>query len=230
MMIALLQLNAQAVKEKPLVRYDSSELKIASPSKAQEEKLFADEELQYKQEEAKEEGWLSRFESWLADKLFGGADPEKREKITKGITWTLVIAAIGVVIWLMTRTNFTSFVRGESKPVEFNFSDLEEDLNKIDFEARIRKALEENDLRLAIRWHYLKILELMNSKKLIVWEPYKTNIDYSREMDRSAFSAAFRRISRIYDYAWYGRYEISRKQFAGMEAPFRELEQEVKRV
>lgn len=229
-MLIFFQLSSNAADQKPVVRYDSSDLKISSPTKAQEEKLFADKELQYKQDEARDEGWFSRFINWLSDKLFGGTDPDKRDKVTQGMTWVLVIAALGVVVWLMTRTDFISFVRGESKQVEFNFSDLEEDLNKIDFEARISKALSENDFRLAIRWHYLKILELMNTKNLISWEAHKTNIDYIREMDRSLFSNAFRRISRIYEYAWYGRYEINAAQFGNMETPFRDLEKEVKGV
>ncbi|MGZ3884508.1 MAG: hypothetical protein ACXVDK_17640 [Bacteroidia bacterium] len=231
LLIVIGGLNVSAsVKKDTLPRYDSSSVTILSPDQSREKNVFADKELHYKQAEAEEESLLARFLNWLAEKIFGGTNARNRHRISNFIIWALVIAITGVAIWLMTRTDFVNFVRGNSKPAEFNFTDLEEDIKGINFDERIRTAVKENNLRLAIRWYYLKELNLLNTKGWIEWQTFKTNIDYTNELQKTAFIKAFKQISRIYDYVWYGKYEISPERFSDMETVFTNFEKEVGNV
>ena len=145
----------------------------------------------------------------------------------KIVVWILAIAGFILIIWLLTRTQFTSFLRGNTKNTPFNFSDLEEDISQIDFNSRINKAIDTGDYRLAIRWMYLKQLYLLNEKKAINYQSYKTNIDYSHELSSTSFTKTFKSVSRIYDYVWYGKYPITVGDFQAFETEFKQFEQSI---
>ncbi len=207
------------------LQFDSTVVKTIKPSKAAEAKVFKEVDLDFaRKTEDKDIGLWSRFWNWLLESLFGDADFETRLNAQKIVMWVLAIAGLILIIWLLTRSQFTGFLRGNTKNVVFSFSDLEEDISKIDFDTRTRAALEENDYRSAIRWLYLKQLYVMNMKGVISYQPHKTNIDYAQELANTTFKASFKSISYIYDYVWYGKYSITLKDFHVFEAEFNQFE------
>jgi hypothetical protein len=210
------------------VQFDSSVVKISIPSKSAEQKVFKEVNLDFaKKIEDKDIGLWDRFWKWLLELLFGNADYETRLNAQKIVVWILAIAGFILIIWLLTRTQFTSFLRGNTKNTPFNFSDLEEDISQIDFNSRINKAIDTGDYRLAIRWMYLKQLYLLNEKKAINYQSYKTNIDYSHELSSTSFTKTFKSVSRIYDYVWYGKYPITVSDFQAFETEFKQFEQSI---
>lgn len=215
-----------AVQLNKHVQYDSAIVKIHVPSKSAEEKVFKEVNLDFaKKVEDKDIGLWDRFWNWILELLFGKADYETRQNAQNVVLWVLAIAGVILIIWLLTRSEFTSFLRGNTKNTPFNFSDLEEDISSIDFSERITKAINVEDYRLAIRWLYLKQLYVLNEKKAINYQPYKTNIDYSNELLNASFLQSFKSISRIYDYVWYGEYPINIKTYQAFESEFKQFEQ-----
>lgn len=210
------------------IRYDSVTVKTTIPSKEQEEKVFSEVDLDFARKvENKDIGLWDRFWQWLVRSLFGDSNYESRQKAKKVFFWFIAIAGLGFVIWMLTRTQFTSFLKGNTKNAAFNFSDVDEDISGIDFNARILKAVQDHDFRLAIRWQYLKQLHLLNEKKAITYQPYKTNIDYTQELSRSSLQKAFITISRVYDYVWYGKYNITESEYHSFESEFKQFEESI---
>lgn len=210
--------------KKDTVRYDSSVVKLAAPGKLAEQEVFSDPELHYETSAAKSTNWLGRFMEWLGEKLFGHADGSTVSKLWSVFIWGLALTGVGLAIWLLLRSEFTGMVKGTARGSQFNFSDIEEDISGINFSERIRKAFEEGDYRLAIRWHYLKQLFLLNDKALIAWRSNKTNIDYAAELSKTALQKPFNRISYVYEYVWYGKYEIGREKYLEFEKEFNQFE------
>jgi hypothetical protein len=209
----LLLLFAYSIKADTIIKktvFDTARVIIKTPSKVNEDKVFKQIDLDFakKVETKDQDSWFQRFLHWLSESIFGKADSSTKATIFDGMIWIFVIAGICIVIWLLSRTEFTSFLKGNSKKKSFNFTDVDEDISSINFDERIAKALLENDYRLAIRWNYLKQLHLLNQKNSIVYEPYKTNIDYQFELAKTNLIAPFKDISKIYDYVWYGEYAI----------------------
>lgn len=213
-----------------VVKYDSSLVKTVFPDKAKEEKLFSDPALQHQKEKIKDSGSINDLIDWLADRLFGGASPDKREFIFNIILWVFCLAGLGVIIWLLTRTEFVTFLRGQHKQSEFSFIDVEEDIKGIDFDNRIAKAYDEKNYRLAIRWQYLKQLNNLNDKNLISYQSHKTNIDYGKELAQSNFKEGFLDISRVYDFVWYGEYGVTEEDYAKLSEKFKMFEAQIKAV
>lgn len=73
---------------------------------------------------------------------------------------------------------------------------------------------------MAIRWYYLKQLNILNDKKIITYQPFKTNIDYMMELGKSSYQKEFKDISHIYDYVWYGKYDIALLDYEKLEKRF----------
>jgi hypothetical protein len=209
------------------VVYDTARVFIKTPSKLAEENVFKNVDLDFaKKVESKDhENLLDRFLNWLSDLIFGNSSASSQVRVFNGLIWIFVIAGIIILIWLLTRTEFTSFLKGNAKKKTFNFTDVEEDISTINFDERITKALQENDFRLAIRWHYLKQLHILNQTNRIFYEPYKTNIDYQFELAKTNLIAPFKDISKIYDYVWYGEYRIDEQSYKKYTTHYLEFEE-----
>lgn len=213
-----------AIAKKDTVRYDSSVVKLAAPGKILEQEIFSDSELHYDTKAAKSTNWFERFIEWLLEKLFGHADADTTSRLMNFLIWGFVLTGVVLVIWTLFRSEFSSMVKGTARASQFNFSDIGEDISGINFSERIRKAFEEGDYRLAIRWHYLEQLFLLNEKSLIAWTSNKTNIDYAAELSKTALHKPFNRLSYVYEYVWYGKYEISRDKYLEFEKEFNQFE------
>ncbi|MBL7919963.1 MAG: hypothetical protein JNJ40_06590 [Bacteroidia bacterium] len=209
------------------VRKDSSKIVLLQPSQKKEVELFSDPKLKYKQTVSAQKGMLERFFTWLAEKLFGNAGFESVITAQRIVIWTVCIAAVVIIIWLLSRSDVVSLIRPKPKATTFNFMDVLEDLDKINFEEKIKLALSDNDFRLATRWHYLKILFLMDRAKLITFASYKTNIDYRYELKSKNHQHAFIRLSYIYEYVWYGKFIIGISDYKEREIEFNDFEKEL---
>jgi hypothetical protein len=207
------------------VKYDSVFVKTSVPAKAKEEAVFNEVNMDFaKKVESKNIGWCDRFWNWILESLFGNSDYESCQNAMEVFFWIIAVVGLAVIIWLLTRTQFTSFLKGNTKNTAFNFSDVEEDISGIDFNDRVNKAFQEQDYRLAIRWLYLKQLYLLNEKNRISYQPFKTNIDYTHELSKSTLLNTFTAISRVYDYVWYGKYSITLSEYQAFEKEFKQFE------
>ncbi len=210
------------------LKYDSVIVKTQKPSAVQEQEVFKKVDLGFaKTKESADIGAWERFLNWLAKLFFGKSGYEDRATMQTIFIWIFVVLGLILAIWLFSRSEFSAFLRGNVKTAEFNFEDIDEDISGIDFNKRIEHAKAEHDFRLAIRWLYLRQLFFLNEKAQISWQPYKTNMDYMNELSKSDFKTAFKDISKVYEYVWYGKYSITPTDFKAFEVQFRKFENEI---
>ena len=74
------------------------------------------------------------------------------------------------------------------------------------------------DLRLALRATYLGLLAYLGGRHLIAIAKFKSNLDYSRELERRHHELAtvlslFRDNVRSFELAWYGWHEVEPRDF-----------------
>ena len=206
---------------------DTSAIHVIAPSTEKEEAVFADQKLKYKGDVKAAPGFLDTFLAWLAYKLFGKVNPENIGTARNIIVWSSVGLSLIVVIRLLLRTDLVSLTRQKAKNTAFNFTDITEDLNAVNFNQRIAEALKDADYRLATRWQYLKMLFLLDKKQLIAFAPYKTNIDYKYEIKDKNLQDNFTGLSRIYEYVWYGRFVITENNYALNSEKFTAFEKQL---
>ena len=76
---------------------------------------------------------------------------------------------------------------------------------------------------MAVRFYYLLILQKLTDKELIVWQQEKTNEDFIREVAHLKIASDFTETTRLYDFVWYGNFEINEAEFLKAEPLFHTL-------
>jgi len=74
-----------------------------------------------------------------------------------------------------------------------------------------------------VRYYYLLALQKLSGKEYIQWEAQKTNHDYIFEIEDQTLRYRFTHITSIYDYIWYGNFNVDNHAFAKAETAFKEL-------
>jgi len=84
--------------------------------------------------------------------------------------------------------------------------------------------LANDDYRLAIRYHYLYILQRLELKQYINWEIQKTNHDYEREITNENLRNGFKNLTYLYDFVWYGHFNVDKISFNKAKLQFDDME------
>lgn len=145
------------------------------------------------------------------------------------ISYLIIAFAVAMIIYIIVSGNFTGIVRGTAKKtgVEYTVNDI--DINAIDFDALIAEALGLKDYRKVVRLYYLQTLKALSDKNLIEFQPDKTNADYMRELKKSDLKPVFARLTYVYEYVWYGQFEIDENNFSAASKAFNDFKTTLKR-
>jgi hypothetical protein len=204
--------NDSLQKTKVIV-IDSSIIAIRKPSAEKQNELLNNKDYQYERKSPVGKNPWERFKEWLAnqlDKLFSSKGGEISLNILK---YALIIAAIVTIVFILLKNNVRSLFYGKSAKTIIDYSELEEDIHKIDFNELISKAIYEKDYRRAVRLHFLKLLKELTDKNLIAWKIDKTNKDYYIELSNTSYSKQFNELTFLYEYIWYGNFELNEDDY-----------------
>lgn len=171
-----------------------------------------------------------RFKHWLAEvirKIFKINSPDGSMKIVEFIFQTSGILIIlfviyKIVIAFMNDNGNWVFGRKSDK-VNIESTSIEQDIHQANFETLINEAINKNNYRLAIRYYYLSVLKSLSDGNKIDWDYEKTNYDYYKEIENIDLKKQFQYISYIYNYCWYGEFDIDVNEFKIGENAFRKL-------
>jgi len=142
--------------------------------------------------------------------------------VLKAIPWILLVILILVIANYFTKIKAPSGSSLIAKNL-VDFSDDEVLKSKEDLEEILKDSLQKKDYKQAVRYYYLLVLQHFIEKKVIDWNQDKTNEDFIKQLKNTAYSDGFIQITRIYDFVWYGDFEIDEKQFVKAEEVFKKL-------
>lgn len=181
-----------------------------------------------------------RSDLWYADSSFylppesapqqaaTGAAPSKRTdtRLLKTIATPLGYL-IGILIAGTLVYAFYDFTRKNKKPETGNrpSGDIEmaENLHRADFGNLIKSAETSGDFRLALRYHYLQLLQVFSRQRLIRYEKNKTNRQYADEIKNHKWGPAFRKATRYYNFVWYGEHPLPEENYYLLAEHFRKM-------
>ncbi len=145
-----------------------------------------------------------QFFDWLS-RLF---DENKQGTVWKYVFYVVAGGLVFYAILRLFRMDLQSFFSPRRRPVyrgEGVMDTLEPDT---DFIALAAEARSNGKLRLAARMYYMHVLHVLDAGEVIRWTPRKTNQDYVHECATSPVDAPFRRLTYLFDYAWYGDFPV----------------------
>ncbi len=160
----------------------------------------------------------------LLRRIFGEVNPQENSEFTANLLRVVAVVIIAFVLYFLIRFlmgkegNF--FFSRKNKKINLPNADLRENIHEIDFPKSISGFERSHDFRSAIRYHFLFVLKKLSDKKQIAWHPEKTNQDYFSELKNEAAKDQFAELVYVFDYVWYGEFEISEEQYLGFARKF----------
>ena len=130
---------------------------------------------------------------------------------------------VAAVIWFLSSANIKLFDAPKKLLEDENAEITEEDLFSINYENEIRNAALAGNYRLAIRLWYLRTLKELTGKNLIQYRHEKTNTEYLDELYSTKYYREFMKLTRNFEYAWYGKFELTEQTYQLVEKEFAEF-------
>ncbi|WP_339713237.1 DUF4129 domain-containing protein [uncultured Kriegella sp.] len=217
------------------IQYDNSSLTIQKIEAADLEAYQNDPDFNY--EILKTDAtWWNDFKTWAGNLLLQffewlfGVEKAAGFLLSffKWIPYILLGVLIFILIKFFLNINATGMQRAKNNQGLVSLSEEEHIIKNEDIQQLIKKALEGQNYRLAVRYYYLYILQLMSEQELIAWEPQKTNDDYLKEIKRQELKLPFGKITRLYTYIWYGNFDIDEIGYKRAETFFSSLQKLVR--
>lgn len=184
-------------------------------------------------------GYRSEVESILPDKtratdyniiqkivnalfsLFGNST------LSRILVWLIIISAFTFVVYKLFVGN-NSVLSARKKKLEAGEQTGEnEAIEANNWEELMQQASRNNDARLAVRYSYMWLLQMLQQKNLIQYSADKTNYEYYRELAETSYRQPFKSLSRQYEYTWYGKYELSQTAYNDYLDQFHHLKKQL---
>lgn len=148
----------------------------------------------------------------------------------KSLVWTIVIGGfLAALIWYLTSSNILIFAKRQKKINPIAREELiSEDIFSINYQREIEKAVAAENYRLAVRLMFLKLLRDLSNKKIIQFRSERTNLEYLTQLSPTVYYNDFFRLTRNYEYAWYGKFDVSREAFGAIKNDFENFDRQLK--
>jgi hypothetical protein len=145
------------------------------------------------------------------------------------IFWVLLIAGfLTLLSWFLTTSNIRLF-RNKTKAVEEEQEEETSDIFHMDFDNEIQKAIDSKHFTLAVRLMYLQTLRELSDRNLITYSNERTNGDYLFQLAGKAYYKDFFKLTRSFDYTWYGQFQLSKESFGRIRNDFLSFKQQLPR-
>ena len=142
--------------------------------------------------------------------------------------WLIMIAVfVAGLIWYLASSNIRLFRKAPSTIFTAEDEQITEDIFGIDYDHQTRKAIESGNYRLATRLLYLRTLRELADLGLIDYKHEKTNSDYLLQISGKAYYKEFFRLTRDFEYTWYGKFQLSPEAFDIVQKDFESFKQKL---
>lgn len=168
------------------------------------------------------------IKEWIASifrKMFTFSNPQASINFVVILFKIIATIIVVVVIFLIVRALINKegqwiFGKNAQQKTIF-YSDAEKNIHLLDFEKLIKESILAGQKRAAIRYYYLWLLKVMARNHYIEWDIEKTNSDYLYELQNPVHKEEFTYLSYLYNYIWYGEFEIDETTFLKTENRFK---------
>ncbi len=225
-------LVSQSTKE---IKYDQTEsLKPPVLNKELIQEYKKDNAFDYTEEQVTE-NWWTQFQTWLwelwlkfwhwlvGDYEAGGFI----SFLVHMLPYAFLFAIIVFIIWLFYKLNPGASLFKTKAKAEVFFSEEEEIIKSKNIKELIENALANKAYRLAVRYYYLLILKKLTDAELIKYEFDKTNSEYFSEITSEKINSGFQKVTTLYDYIWYGSFDVTETDYKKAEHTFQALENQI---
>lgn len=172
---------------------------------------------------------ISKFKIWLIEKLkslfsMGG---KNASETLNWLEYTFYFLVIGLAIYFLVKMILDKegrwlFKRNKTSDIDTDYA-INEDIQSVNFDELIEKAVSENDYRLAIKYHYFYLLKKLDDAAIIKYDSQKTTYDYQLDLEGTKHNSVFSKAAYYYTYIWYGEFSIDANEYKTTSNVFTQL-------
>ena len=187
-------------------------------------------------EEVAQENWWTKFKRYLRLQwqnflrwLTGDHNVNSILLFFLDLLPYLIMAGILIfAIWLFTKLNPAGSYLKDPKAGSVFLNEEEEIVQSRDIPKLIEEAIASGNYRLAVRFHYLLILQKLAEAGFIDYQFSKTDEEYLTEIKEENLQQQFSQITRIYDFTWYGNFEVNAGTYPRARKEFDQMQEQIK--
>lgn len=148
----------------------------------------------------------------------------------QALLWIVIIGVFaGFVMWYLMGNNVGLFRKKIAATTSDDQPDeIPEDIFAINYQKEIDKAIANGNYRLAVRLMFLRLLKQMAEKNVINYKQDRTNLDYLMQLHPTGYYNNFFRITRNYEYSWYGQFAVSEDAYTIIRTDFDQMDKQLK--
>jgi hypothetical protein len=194
--------------------YDNSNVAVRIPARQELERFRKDKNFQYEKKVISGNSVadvLNSWVDWLYRKFFSRIFSKETQPFWRIFPYIVMAAALVIVVIALRRGDFFGLFPRKRGPKGEVTYDPEENIHEIDFDFMIKKFMDDSEYRLALRYRFLKTLRDLSAIGAIAWQKEKTNRDYVKELARDSVRSSFNELVNIFEYVWYGSFNIDKK-------------------
>jgi hypothetical protein len=187
---------------------------------------YADNSFIYEEQAPVQTLW-ERFKEWFVqwlERTFNVQDGQTALTVldyaVNIIAGILILVVIYLIVKAVLNKEGTWIFGSKSDANLIRYDEIEKNLLLVDFEKLIKQSIQSGEHRLSIRYYYLFLLKRMSEKELIKWDVEKTNSDYIYEIKSPQLKANFEYLSYLYNYSWYGEFDLNSQEFEKAKKAF----------
>ncbi|MFT5738178.1 MAG: hypothetical protein ACJAU2_001141 [Maribacter sp.] len=213
------------------IKKDTPELRPVQIEESQLEQFRNNPDFDYEEAISAAPDWWISFKNWIAtifikvfEWLFGVEKAAGAfSTFLHLVPYVLLVVLLFILIKFFISVNARAVLHAKKNQAIVALSEEEHIIKNEDIQQLIENAIRQKDYRLAVRYYYLYMLQLMSEKEFIVWELQKTNEDYKLELQKQELVQPFATSTRLYNYFWYGGFPIDETKYKKAEANFLSL-------
>jgi hypothetical protein len=147
----------------------------------------------------------------------------------QSLLWVIIIAVfVAAIMWYLMSSNVSLFSKKDSAVAGAGDRELSmEDIFAINYQNELQKAEDAGNYRLAIRLMFLRLLKVMSEKNIIRYQQDKTNYDYLLQLQSTGHYNNFFRVTRNYEYSWYGQFDVTKEAYQAVKNDFNQLKMQL---
>lgn len=143
------------------------------------------------------------------------------------ISYSVVTCIVILLIYFIVR-NISFDLHIKRAKVEGDLEKPVENIEELDIQVLLDRAIRSGDFKLAIRLYYLRLLKKLHEQNKIVWKKDKTNRDYLSELfSRDFFFEEIKRLTLSYESVWYGDHMLRSESFQKLTDRFESLNDKI---
>ena len=183
-------------------------------------KMQTDEDYWYvntaPERQKKKEGKIAQEEKWYQSDWF------------VNLLWFLVVGSfVAILIWFLASSNIKLFRKRPAAAANEDSDVTEETIFALQYDKEIKQAIAHQNYRLATRLWYLRTLKDLAERDIIQYKQDKTNSDYVTELYQTPYHKSFFRLTRSFEYTWYGHFELTADSFDLLQKDFVTFKQQL---